>query len=241
MHVFPQLSLVANYSTGNGLPNFNFAVLPEGKPGKPSDGEGKDFGVAFNLLDNRISGRLVYFETFQKDEVSGLTVGNNFSTVNKDIMDAFAAALVGAGRPYTAAEWASIYARWVPNGVTADLQDTRSRGMELSLTANLTKNWRLTFNASKTDRQVTDIYRLVIPWLGYQRDEKGLLKSGITVAGGTYTLANPEVYVEGGAIREWLRLLAQTGQTVNTFNISNRNAVLGSVMEDFQRFRLNDR
>jgi iron complex outermembrane receptor protein len=240
IHVLPQLSLVANVSSGSGLPDFNFGVLPDGDIGPPSKGEGRDYGIAFNLIDNKINGRLVYYETFDKNVVSGLVTGNNLTSPSMWIMDAFAAALVGPGKPYTAEQWGPIYSRWtVPGGVSGDLLDTNSRGFELSLTANVTKNWRLMLNASKTDKVVTNIDSLTIPWLGFQRGKDGLVVSGITSSGGTYTLTDPSAYLPDGAISKWLSLLAQTRQDVNTFYVPGNNQVIGAVLTDYMLTRTN--
>jgi outer membrane receptor for ferric coprogen and ferric-rhodotorulic acid len=131
-HVMPWLTLYGNRSD-----NFNTqgnAVL-FGETGSNSiagntKGKGQDIGIRSRLLDGRINFSLGYYSTKQVGQyffVAGTYTGavNNIWTA------------LGQNRPLLTGN---------------DLQDVSGEGIEFELTANPTRNLRLTFNYSKANQ-----------------------------------------------------------------------------------------
>ena len=151
-HLTDDFSLVANFSDSIGFPDFNRTLFPIGVPTPPPEGEGLDYGINFELFDNRVSGRIAYYETDETGVTTGLNNAGNYDRIVNT-----AALVVDAG-VMSQAEWdaldtAELYNRRGHNG---DLLDKTSKGVELTLVANITDNWRLRFNASKVDRVTTN-------------------------------------------------------------------------------------
>ncbi|MCB1122667.1 MAG: hypothetical protein KJT03_14030, partial [Verrucomicrobiae bacterium] len=71
LHLTDNVSLVANKATNIGIPDFRRTVYPDGATSPPPNGDGQDFGIDFSLFKNRLTGRLVYYETSSIDEVVG--------------------------------------------------------------------------------------------------------------------------------------------------------------------------
>ncbi len=205
LHVTEWLSLLGNRSTNIGIPTFTNKVLPNGTIPDPTRGQGQDYGFALNLFSNRVSLKAVAFTTDQQGQTKSGGILAQYQTRNTRIADALQTALVGAGRPLTAAEWAPHY-KLFTTPVNADTFDETSNGYELSVVTNLTPNWRLTANYSYTDRIRTNISGAdAIPWYGYTFDGK-LLKEGVTQnANGTFTV-NPAAFASGGTVAKWIEL-----------------------------------
>jgi iron complex outermembrane recepter protein len=206
-HLGRGVSLIGNRSSTVGIPAFNRTLFPDGKLADPSRGEGKDFGLGFDLLGGRVSAKVVYFTSSEKgttDEFSSNTV---FTARNIRIMDALQSQLVGAGRPISAAEWEPIHSRYTPvvTGVTSDFL---SEGYEARITANLLPNWRLVVNYSYTDAGRTNLYSEVLPWYG-MRKEGGLIAPGVTQNASGQYVVNPVAFESGGAVAEWLQLASR--------------------------------
>lgn len=165
-HVHDNLSLIANMSNSIGFPDFNRTLFPTGVPTPPPEGEGVDFGIGFNLLDNRISGRLVYYETDEIGLSDGAAAGGQYDRIVN-----LASSVVDEGI-LSQAEWDALDAErlYSRNGNNGDVRDKFSEGFELSLTANVTDNWRMVFNASKTDRIATNVRRLTAEHIGLVLD-----------------------------------------------------------------------
>jgi hypothetical protein len=205
LHVTDWLSLLGNRSTNIGIPTFTNKVLPNGTIPDPTRGQGEDYGFALNLFSNRVSLKAVAFTTSQQGQTKSGGVLAQYQTRNTRIADALQTALVGTGRPLTAAEWAPHY-RLFTTAVNADTFDEDSKGYEFSAVTNLTAHWRLTANYSYTDRIRSNISGAdAIPWYGYTFDGK-LLKEGVTQnANGTFTV-NPSAFVPGGVVAKWIEL-----------------------------------
>lgn len=155
-HVTRHLSLLANYSTNFSLPNAGIRVLPDSQPADNPEGEGKDLGVAFTLLDGKLSTRLTYYET---DIINGHDYrfggsANNPTGFSKQIMDA-----LNASGQVTDAE---VEARALnTNGATF----TRHvEGYEFNVTANPSRNLRLSVNYSLTNGYEDDVGQEVVAW-----------------------------------------------------------------------------
>lgn len=173
-HATNNFSLVANESSNVGVPDFRRTVFPDGLNAAPSDGTGVDFGVAFNFLENRINGRFVYYETESEGQASGGRDGTGQMEAIYDLYETF---LTG-----TALEDLLARRTELRPEVNGKISDNRSTGLELRLTANITRNWRLSLNAAKTDRKVANLYRKSQAHLGLIRGADGLVQQGATFA-----------------------------------------------------------
>ena len=131
------LGLSANYAESfnpsGAFPRYGGQLLA------PTVAEGIDFGARVNLLGGKFSGSLNYFQTHEDNSVVGPPAGSstNFTTIYQAnaIGD-----LSANGRNIRGFEDLPI-----------DLRDTVRRntsGIELDITANLSRQWRLLANAS---------------------------------------------------------------------------------------------
>ena len=225
VHVTDWLSFLGNRSSNIGLPTFTNKVLPKGTIPDPTRGQGEDYGLALNLLENRLSLRAVAFTTSQTGQTKSGGINAQYNLRNIRIADALESVLVGAGRPISAAEWTATRAAITPT-VNADQFDEDSKGYEFSAVANLTPNWRLTLNYSYTDRIRSNISGAdAIPWYGYT-SEGNLLKEGVTQnANGTFTV-NPSAFASGGTVAKWIELGNRTpAANLATLNTTNNISV----------------
>lgn len=167
LHLTHNFSLIANYATGVGLQERNRSSLPEDHTPPPTKGVSRDFGLAFSFLDNRISGSIKRYDSksFGERIQGGAPV---FVNPNNDVMTSFDfyfrqanLTTFGANDPIkNIGDLTSIYLS------TADsyLSDQISKGTEIELTANPTRNWTLRATYSFTDRVVTNTFFEALPW-----------------------------------------------------------------------------
>lgn len=242
-HLFKNLSLVANRGTNIGIPDFRRTVYPDGATSPPPNGEGVDFGIDFSALDNRVSGRLVYYETEAIQEV----VGGNDPAVRME-------------RMYSSLE--TVFEDFGPEAAFNDLlnrrlelrpevngrfRDNVSNGYELRLTTNITENWRLSLNASKTDRIVSNSFSKTVPFIGLIIGDDGRALQGVTQNGTIQdpndpdnpdaTINNyeidPSAYTSEGVISKMLAYESQLpdGQTFNTITDNGTRSFAQSLQE----------
>ncbi len=141
------LSVFANKSTnfqdqGNALRFEDEAVRQTLEIG-PLKGIGRDFGAKARLFDGRINTTLTYFEVDQDNVSSGVGSGNVATYINAIWTT------IQNGGPNTAQTDAEN-----PSGHHVGGNDTRAQtatGWEFEVTANLTRQWNLSFNYSDTD------------------------------------------------------------------------------------------
>jgi iron complex outermembrane receptor protein len=166
-HLTGNLSLTANYSNSVGLGERNRSALPDDLTPPPYKGEGYDYGVAFSFLANRISGSIKRYESkMLGDRIQG--GAPVFVNPNNDVMSSFdyyfrQAGLtnLGSGAPIAnLGDLTSVYFS------TADsfLSDRISRGTEIELFANPTRNWTLRAGYSYTDRTRRNVFYEGVPW-----------------------------------------------------------------------------
>jgi iron complex outermembrane recepter protein len=208
--VTDNISLLANSGSNIGIPDFRRTVFPDGTTSPPPKGDGEDYGVDFNFFDNRINGRAVYYTTNSIQEVVG---GSQAAGQKSRIYEAFGSALSGSGRPYTVDEWAAREPELDPS-VNGYFRDNVSSGYELRITANITENWRLVLNASKTDRIVSNSFSKAIEWYGLTEGADGLVVQGATQVqvpdpedpenSITKYNVDPDAYTSDGAVAKYL-------------------------------------
>ncbi len=145
------IGLVANHSSSIGFPDFVNLLIPTAVPTPPSEGEGLDYGVRFNFFENRIAGRLVYYETDEIGRRTGLNNNGQYDRLVNLAQNVVAEGIM------TQAEWDALDAQELyTRNWSSDQIDKQTRGIELTMQGNITENWRMTFNASKVDRVSTN-------------------------------------------------------------------------------------
>lgn len=167
-HLNSNFSLTANFSNGIQIPDRNRTVLPVERVADPYEGDGRDYGVSFSFLENRISGAVKYYESKSLREGGQELVQSVFVNPNNDVMSSFdyyyrQAGLVnpGAGAPITSVDQLRTD-YW--SGADAYLFDQVSEGWEFETIANPTRNWTIRFNYSYTDRTRTNVLLEGEPW-----------------------------------------------------------------------------
>jgi iron complex outermembrane recepter protein len=115
-------------SNGVGAPGFIPGTL-QGLPG----GDGYEYGLRWSVLGGRIESNWTYYIS----NGLRLSAGGAGAGVSSELAEVF-------GVDYN------------PTG--ADTQTTRASGIEIETTANLTKNWRLTWNLSTNELETADRY-----------------------------------------------------------------------------------
>jgi iron complex outermembrane recepter protein len=233
-HVLPWVSVIGNRSTNQGTPSFVRKVFPDGNLAPPTKGTGEDIGLGFDLLDGRLSARVVYFTSVEKGRIdqSGF-VGS--AARNTRVMDAFGGVLVGAGQPIAASQWDATHRQYTPPA-TSVASDWDSEGYEARVVANLTRNWRLVANYSYTDSTRTNLATELMAWYGLKTEEGGKrIVQGVTQNSAGEFVVNASAYESGGTVAKWIELGAMTpaanlsvlttanGQTVaqEIFNLVN--------------------
>jgi outer membrane receptor for ferric coprogen and ferric-rhodotorulic acid len=127
----------------------------------PLKGIGLDYGLKASLLDGRINATLTRFSVDQENVSSG--VGS--SAINNYINAIWTA--IQNGGPATVQRDQDN-----PTGHRVGGNETRtqeSTGWELEVTANPTKNWRLSFNISKSDNVVSKLGTNVVAYVEKHR------------------------------------------------------------------------
>ena len=203
-HPFEWLSVIGNKSSNVGIPPLARTVFPDGNLAPLSKGRGQDFGLGFDLLGGRLNARAVYFEGSEIGRVTAPFTGT-LTGANTRVMDAFGAVLVGAGLPFSAAEWAPIRTKYTPPASSV-ASDFESKGYETRLTANLTRQWRLVTNYSYTDSGRTEMAPEAVAFYGFKRADPVLLTQGVTQDPTGRFVVDPNAFESGGAIAKWLEL-----------------------------------
>lgn len=149
LHLHRRFSLFYNQSTNHGAPRFDRRILPDGRIPPPPEGENKDMGVMIDLLgDDRFFARATYFETAQIGDAAVSPSGavTNASALGRSQTLAINAAFVAAGK-MTQAQADAAGFNW-----NAAIIDTATKGVEVELVANPTRNWTLRANYSHSTR-----------------------------------------------------------------------------------------
>ena len=166
-HLTRNFSLAANASDGIQLAERNRTVLPDERVPDPFKGEGRDYGLNFSFLDNRLSGSVRYFESSSLRENSNDKIQQVFIFPNNDVMASFdyyyrQAGLTNlAGAPIASLDdLRTIYF----SDADSYMSDRKSDGYEFELVANPTRSWSVRMGYSWTDRTRTNVMNEGEPW-----------------------------------------------------------------------------
>ncbi len=178
LHLTKNFSLTANTSDGIELPSRNRTVLPFERVPDPYKGEGRDYGLAFSFLENRVSGSIKHYKSSSLRENTNEVVQTVFGNPNNDVMASFEyyyrqAGLtnLGSGAPITSVdELRSIYF----SDADSYLSDRISEGYEFETIVNPTRAWTIRAGYAYTDRSRTNV---LSEGEGWWADRNALWKS----------------------------------------------------------------
>ena len=234
-HPLEWLSVIGNKSSNVGIPPLARTVFPDGNLAPLSKGRGQDFGLGFDLLQGRLNARVVYFEGSEIGRVTAPFTGT-LTGANTRVMDAFGGVLMGAGRPFSAAEWAPIRAKYTPPASSV-ASDFESKGYETRLTANLTRQWRLVANYSYTDSGRTEMAPEAVAFYGFKRADPVLLTQGVSQNAAGQFVIDPNAFEAGGAIAKWIELgRATAAANPSVLTTSNGNTIAQEVFNVIAAF-----
>lgn len=145
-HINHMFRLMFNASDNFGLPSGSRKTYPDGLSSENVEGTGKDFGIGFRLFDDRLSGRVTYFET---TGTNNYIAAFNVQGTNDELADL----LLNAGAITPEQNAAILFA-----GGTGSVLDKQVEGYEFSMTFNVTRNWALEARYSYTDGFQTNSY-----------------------------------------------------------------------------------
>jgi outer membrane receptor for ferric coprogen and ferric-rhodotorulic acid len=146
-HAFPWLSLTYNTSNNFQVNSATRNVFGDLLPNP--QGEGKDYGMKFALFDRRVFFDVTYYTNSSVNAADG-TVSNGPAGNFKQFDQLWIAVGNYTGdTKYLTYPYSSLSTTW------SDVVSTTSKGWELALTSNITKQWRLTINGSKRGNNTT--------------------------------------------------------------------------------------
>jgi len=203
-HVTNWLSLIANRSSNVGVPPLARTIFPLGNLAPLSKGKGADYGLELELLQGRLSTRLVYFTASEKGRITSAGLGGAPAR-NARVMQAFGTVLVGPGLPFSQGQWDALYRQYTPpaNAIASDFV---SEGYEARITANLTRNWRLVANYSYTDSGRTNLANEMADWYGLKHAQGVTLVQGVRQDAAGQYVVDPSAFSSGGAVAKWIEL-----------------------------------
>lgn len=151
LHATTWLSLTYNTSA-NFTPAGSTVTDMMGRPKKNAEGETRDLGLRFFLLNNRVIISANYFEN--KVLNNGASAGN-FNAGYGTIISTLRANYKNKGDTHFA-NMLDIYPSESPN--VASYSNIRTTGNEVSITINPNRNWRLLVTGSKNNIRSTGLY-----------------------------------------------------------------------------------
>jgi len=174
-HLGRGVSLLYNNSSSFNLANAAHRILPNSERAPNWPGEGEDYGIMFNLLDNKFSVRITRFSSASRGET--FFEGAEAATTQRNVR--ILEALRGAG----AISQADVLARTI--NVNTARADRETEGYEVSLVANPTRNWTLSVNYSYTNAISNNSVPEVVEWANesiayWERFDTNLVTSGST-------------------------------------------------------------
>ncbi len=217
-HLTNRLSLFYNHSTNNGTPRFDRTILPHGDVPPPTEGRSSDYGVMFDLLgDDRFFLRATRFDTAQIGDAPIIPGGIGVNTANAlggDNLLNIYNALLSAGR-ITPAEYDQQYITY-----NAGTVDVLTKGYELELVANPTRNLTLRFGYSHSERQRAHLFSEIFGyydaqapvWRALAANNPGLLATINTELATVYDELASQVVLQSGPL----------GSRPDKFNVTSR-------------------
>jgi outer membrane receptor protein involved in Fe transport len=166
-HISPFMNFAQSFVPPSGAFRLNGSLM------KHRSSQGWDAGLRFTLLDGRMVTNVSYYQGREKNAGSATT---GFGSELPKILKA---------RPLGENYTYNKYLPLLPTGFT-DVCDRETEGFEFEITANLTKNWRLLFNAALPKTWDVDAHK---DSLAYYNANKATLIKIIREAGGSFDAA----------------------------------------------------
>jgi iron complex outermembrane recepter protein len=180
-HATDNISLFANHSNSNKLPNTSQHLYGYDVP-PMSDGLGSDFGVKLNFFGGKLYATINYYTTdFNKTTEWGDV--ETYSDLNNRILNK----LVSEGL-ISQSDADSRYTDF-----DSYLEDRKSEGWEAEIIANPDEHWRFTLNASINHVKKSSIMSEIVAWA--KDAEKYWLEKG---GSATYALSSSSWDILGG-------------------------------------------
>ncbi len=167
LRVRPWLSLTYNQGDNQDEPDFFALVLPDGRLPPGSTGIARDYGMRFRLLENRVTLNLSYFESEQQNVRNDGRIAEVLLEPHRALWNSFEAVQNDLGFAAGDPRQLSLDEYEVHNatGVNGSLVDKKSSGFDVRVITNLTPNWSLVFNYSKTlETKRKNLHREAYPW-----------------------------------------------------------------------------
>jgi len=146
LRVLPWLGLGAGYFE-SALFTDSVSFELTGRPRLPRTGEGHDFSLRFNLLDDRISATVTRFKTTSENNALGISGGVTGSQTELNNLLPANQQLLGTG----------------------DYRDQQTEGWEFESQINLTRQWTVRATYSMNNVQFSRFFPLVRPYLAAAR------------------------------------------------------------------------
>ncbi len=170
----------------NESQNFQPSVLRRNILGQaipPPSGDTKDYGLALSLFDRKLEARATWYETTSSGDDAGLAAGI-WLDIDSRIIEYNTPAQRAAAGYVEPPDYLKELVNWreviLPNGDTdvrynnpgfRDTADLVSRGVELELVYNPTRNWRIAINAAKQEAKRANIARGFLAYFNeYRKD-----------------------------------------------------------------------
>ena len=215
-HATKWLSFYYNNS-GNFLPNSQRSDLVNGDLIGNRNGEGQDAGIKLSLFGNRINANLGWYETTDQNRQVGID---------------------NAWTNHVNAIWRTLGEPGRQISVYADSQDLSGDGYEFEATANITPEWRTSFNWSITNQMTDNVSPRTVAYMAANRtawEARGALeldRTGTTLTAPTVAAAlqNATVIVDSlqagnGNIRRGLR--EHAGNLFTNYNFARDSRFKG--------------
>jgi len=201
------MDISAHYGTSENFAPTAGSRNPFGGFFDPPTGTTEDYGATLSLFDNKIIARLTWYKTVQKNLFDSRLVGPYhwfFNAVPAQVYDNNSQDAIKAANfelpiqiVQDAYQWQFItesdgsVAIDANSGGAGDIIQAVSDGFEMDLTANLTRNWRISFNAAQqqavrtgtAQTAIDEINRLADAWLNNPEQSDLLDNSGSPVRG----------------------------------------------------------
>lgn len=142
--VLPWLGVGAGYFESS-LFTDSASIDLAGRPRLPRNGEGHEFSLRFNFLEERVTAVVTRFDTVAENNAAALT-----AAVQLELNASLPAGSTLSG--------------------TGDYRDQTTRGYEFELQANVTRHWTLRATYSTNHVEFTRFFPLVRPYLALARD-----------------------------------------------------------------------
>lgn len=174
-HMTRIVSIFGNYAQSFTPPSVSLKI--DGSVFQPVAAEGWDYGLRFTLLDGGVVANFTRYEGREKNRsISSTPLQQNFNAIIQ----------ANALNDLTSGGLNSRGLRPVPTGYV-DSAEVQTSGWELEVTANLSRNWRLMFNAALPNAVQTNPNK---ESLAYQKANEATLKQIVIDAGGTIDANN---------------------------------------------------